>query len=150
MLIYSKAIREEDLLMTRRLMRLRHASLMILIFILWSVSTAAAQVPTFSGPTTLNGDNTPYAIAAGDFNGDGKIDLAFPNVNSDDVSILLGNGNGTLGRKSDVYLTSVARRRYAIVEDNNGDGKLDLAIADNASGNMSILFGNGDGTFQAA
>src|SRR5713101_5635894 len=150
MLIYSKAIREEDLLMTTRLMRLRYASLMILIFILWSVSTAAAQVPTFSGPTTLNGDNTPYAIAAGDFNGDGKIDLAFPNVNSDDVSILLGNGNGTFGAATNFPLTAGAGPQYAAVGDFNRDGKLDLAIADNASGNMSILLGNGDGTFQAA
>jgi len=135
--------------MTTRLLRLRHASLMILIFILWSVSTAAAQV-TFSGPTNYNGDNTPYAVGAGDFNGDGKIDLAFPNVNSDDVSILLGNGNGTFGAATNFPLTAGSGPQYVAVGDFNGDGKLDLAIAENTSGQMSILLGNGNGTFQAA
>ncbi|HTC92169.1 MAG TPA: FG-GAP-like repeat-containing protein, partial [Terriglobales bacterium] len=131
------------------LIRQRRISLLIVSFILWSASAALAQV-TFSGPTNYNGDNTPYAVAAGDFNGDGKIDLAFPNLGSDDVSILLGNGNGTFGAATNVPLTAGSGPQYAAVGDFNGDGKLDLAIADNASGMMSVLLGNGNGTFQAA
>src|SRR5207249_2655154 len=43
---------------------------------------------------------TPVWIAVGDFNGDGKPDLAVANVNSDTVSVLLGNGDGKIGRAS--------------------------------------------------
>ena len=45
----------------------------------------------------LNGGSNPYSVAVGDFNGDGKQDLATANYNSNNVSILLGNGLGGFG-----------------------------------------------------
>jgi hypothetical protein len=50
---------------------------------------------TFRSAPTLTAGNSPWSIAIGDFNGDGKADLAIPNGNSNNVSIFLGNGDGT-------------------------------------------------------
>ena len=91
-------------------------------------------------------DNRPANhIAVGDFNGDGNLDLAVT-VDNGNVSIFLGNGDGTFQRA----------RNYAaayfpsdiVVGDFNGDGRLDLVV--NSGYSLQILIGNGDGTFQKA
>jgi len=86
------------------------------------------------------------SLAVGDFNRDGKADLAVTDANSSTVSILLGNGNGTFQTPVN-YSTGIANA--VAIGDFNGDGKLDLGVA-NGNGSISILLGNGDGTFQAA
>ena len=63
----------------------------------------------------------------GDFNGDGKLDLAVANYNSATVSILLGTGTGSFGAKTDFGTGSIPSS--VAVGDFNGDGKLDLAVA---------------------
>src|SRR2546426_1197574 len=64
------------------------------------------------------------------------------------VSVLLGNGDGTFLAAPTFaagnYPSSVA------VGDVNGDGRLDLAVANTRSNDVSVLLGNGDGTFQLA
>ena len=101
-----------------------------------------------SGGGELRGGHYPMSVAVGDFNGDGKADLAVANCDSNNVSVLLGNGNGTfqaaVNYAAGTYPSSVA------VGDFNGDGKADLAVANCASNNVSVLLGNGNGTFQAA
>ncbi len=98
----------------------------------------------------------PISVAVGDFNGDGKQDLAVANFGSANVSILLGNGNGTFGAATNIALAAQMNPTSVAVGDFNGDGKLDLAVAigfgfSNATpGYASILLGNGDGTFGAA
>jgi hypothetical protein len=90
----------------------------------------------------------PNSVAIGDFNGDGKPDLSLAN-GSGTVSILLGNGDGTFQPHVD-YAAGPGAFSLA-VGDFNGDGKLDLAVANNngnQSGTVSVLLGNGDGTFQ--
>jgi len=66
------------------------------------------------------------------------------------VSILLGNGDGTFGQPKN-FATGKAPQ-FITAGDLNGDGKLDLAVANSVSGigTISVLFGNGDGTFQPA
>src|SRR6202166_2892744 len=92
--------------------------------------------------------NTPTAIATGDFNGDGNLDLAIANGNSNTVTILLDNGNGTFidaaSSAKDNSPSSLA------VGDFNGDGKPDLAVTNASDNTVTILLGNGDGTFKAA
>ena len=87
-------------------------------------------------------------MAVGDFNGDGKQDLAVANPDSDNVSILLGNGAGSFSAATNFGVgtdpDSVA------VGDFNGDGKQDLAVANSDSNNVSILLGDGAGSFSAA
>jgi uncharacterized protein (DUF2141 family) len=140
------------------------------------------RVSEFQGPGMVgvllgNGDGTfqtavtygsgayyGYAVAVADVNGDGKPDLVAANECNPSncyfgtVGILLGNGDGTFQAavtySSEGYLTdSVA------VADVNGDGKLDLVVANQCTlpndcltqnGTVSVLLGNGDGTFQEA
>src|SRR5262249_2348955 len=104
----------------------------------------------FQPQTTFSEPGTLQAIAVGDFNGDGKLDIAVANVgtgaSANTVSILLGAGNGTFQLQNNNYATG-ATPAALVTGDFNRDGKLDLATANSAGGSVSILLGNGDGTF---
>ena len=99
-------------------------------------------------------DTAPMAIAVGDFNSDGKPDVAVANSGSNNVSILLNNGDGTFQAAVN-YAVGTSPQALA-AGDFNGDGKLDLIVANlgdptnHVNGNLSLLKGNGDGTFQSA
>src|SRR5207253_514768 len=93
----------------------------------------------------------PQSVAVGDFNGDGVPDLAVANRDANTVSVLLGNGDGTFqGAKG---LAAGPNPQSVAVGDFNGDGVPDLAVADTKGGHgtigVSVLLGNGDGTFRA-
>ena len=88
------------------------------------------------------------SIAVGDFNGDGKLDVAVSDYDSQTlgVDVMLGNGDGTF--QAPVTYATAADPLMVIVADFNGDGKLDLATANASSETISVLLGNGNGTFQ--
>ncbi len=96
----------------------------------------------------------PESLRIGDFNGDGKQDLAAANFNCPSppscgpgsVSILLGKGDGTFQTNVD-YATGTEPENL-LLRDFNGDGKLDLAVVNSGDDTISILLGKGDGTFQ--
>jgi len=99
---------------------------------------------TSPSPTT---GKQPQSIVAGDFNGDGKLDLATANATDNTVTILLGNGDGTFSQAPGSPI-AVGTTPYAIVAaDFRANGKLDLATANSGSNNVTLLLGNGDGTF---
>lgn len=108
---------------------------------------------TFQPAVTYNcgGPDNPYSIAVGDFNGDGKPDIALlvvVNVSPRPaLRILLGNGDGTF-QAPVAYDTGGFNPYQVVVADVNRDSKLDLVIANEFV--ASVLLGNGDGTFQAA
>ena len=109
-----------------------------------------AQTLSYLGPLNYPVGTTPAGIAVGDFNGDQRVDLAVANSGSGDVSILLGNGDGTF--KSAQNFSAGGSNPVSIaVGDFNGDGKQDLAVTldvDPGAG-MTVLLGNGDGSFQS-
>jgi len=86
-------------------------------------------------------------MLTGDFNGDGKLDIATASSNPSEISVMLGNGNGTF--QSPVTSTGVAHPYDATATDINGDGKLDLIISDLSTYATYTFLGNGNGTFQA-
>jgi uncharacterized protein (TIGR03437 family) len=102
---------------------------------------------TFQSPVTYPAGTAPLAVAAGDFNGDGKTDLVTVDGNSNRVNVFLGNGDGTF--QSPTFY-GVGKYPYSInVGDFNGDGALDLAIADLGGDQVGILLGYGNGTFKS-
>jgi hypothetical protein len=125
-------------------------------------SFQAAKVSQLSGDQNAQTAST----SVGDFNGDGKLDFALSNgatrfdAVQSTISVVLGNGDGTFGTPSTVTLAAGYAVNNTGVGDFNQDGKLDLVTGNNpaqsltnptGAGNptLSILLGNGDGTFQA-
>ena len=90
---------------------------------------------------------SPSGVAIQDLNGDGHPDLVVSDYNSDAVSVLLGNGDGSFGARTD-FVTGKNPKAVAI-GDLNGDGHADLVLANYAAHTVSVLLGNGDGTFRA-
>jgi len=108
-------------------------------------STLLSEATEFTKPKVYPVGTNPAAAVAGDFNGDGKPDLAVVNQGSGNVSILLGNGDGTFQAASNVNIGGTPNS--IVAGDFNGDHKLDLAVG--SATNAVILLGKGDGTFGA-
>jgi hypothetical protein len=91
----------------------------------------------------------PGYVAVGDFSGDGHLDLAVSNFGSSDISLLRGKGDGTFRDEVRVPLPPGSNPSDIVAGDFNGDGRLDLAVADTGTNDVSVLLGNGNGTFQS-
>ena len=125
------------------------------VFKTWTVCGAVALVaagpvlaqnlvftPVLSAPVGAH----PEGLAVGDFNEDGHLDIATANSESDDVSVLLGNGNGTF---RSVYSFGVGRNpMFLSTADLNRDGTLDLAVAETGADRVLVLLGKGNGFFE--
>jgi autotransporter-associated beta strand protein len=105
-----------------------------------------------SGGAQATGSN-PSSVAIGDFNGDGIPDLVVTNSGSNTISVFLGNSDGSL--KPGLTTPVGTDPTSVVVKDFNGDDKPDIVVANagnlsqNNLGNITVLLGNGDGTFQA-
>src|SRR5260370_2689642 len=104
---------------------------------------------TFKPQVTYATGNAPWFLCTGDFLGNGNLDLAIANNTDNNVSILLGNGDGTFQAQQTYPPAAHLTGAHSIeTYDFNGDGLLHLVAANNGSNNISILLGNGNGSFQ--
>jgi hypothetical protein len=138
----------------------------VFLFAMLMIGIAAAQSPRalpgkgklpvgFAAPVSYSsGGKGPDSVAVADLNGDGKLDLAVANEFSASVDVLLGNGDGTF--QPAVSYSSNGENPFSVaIGDVNGDGIPDIVVAilctngtDCSTGGVSVLLGNGDGTFQ--
>src|SRR5688572_19050773 len=93
------------------------------------------------------GDN-PLASVTADFNSDGKQDIAVTNMSSNNVSVLLGTGTGTLSAAVNYSVGSFPMS--ICMGDFNNDGNPDLAVGNQSSNNISILIGSASGTLSSS
>src|SRR5271157_5640479 len=96
------------------------------LFLLFSLTTHLLAQTEFLQPPQYAAGLGPTGEAVGDFNGDGKPDLALADFSGNTVSVLINRGNGTF--KPYVAYASQPAPKAIAVGDFNGDGKLDLAV----------------------
>ncbi|HTQ55593.1 MAG TPA: VCBS repeat-containing protein [Bryobacteraceae bacterium] len=109
---------------------------------------------TFQAPLFLAAGHEPFCVAAADLDGDGTVDLVSANGSitstGGSISVTLGAGSGSF--QPTAYYRAGQGVTFVAVGDFNKDGVPDLAVADDggpSAGGLTILLGNGDGTFQS-
>lgn len=118
-----------------------------------SSSAGKVQVAVGNGNGTFDAPmlySAPFsALAFGDFDNDGKVDILVSNSSPpNDARLLHGTGGGAFTVGTAFTLANGAKQ-FAIA-DLNHDGKLDVVVANNLSSNVGVAFGRGDGTFVPA
>ena len=106
---------------------------------------ATCASPSFSKAVNFATGLFASGVVLGDFNLDGALDMAVSNQNAGNVSILIGDGRGSFGAKTDFPVGGPPQR--IIAADLNRDGALDLVLPIQSSNAVAILFGDGHGGF---
>src|SRR5262249_51953361 len=113
-----------------------------------AASNLAVMINTngvFGAPSFIeSGVDGEYALNSGDMNNDGISDLVVGGQDSQEIIVLLGNGDGTFSAQAAQSAGGAVWK--LVLGDVNGDGKLDVAAVNGSSGSAAILLGNGDGT----
>ena len=102
---------------------------------------------TFDAHVDYPVGTNPQAVVTGHFNNDLILDLAVANYSSSNVSVLLGNANGSFASAGN--FSTGANPRSVAVGDFDGNGMLDVATANHGGTDLSVLLGNGNGTLNA-
>jgi predicted outer membrane repeat protein len=107
-------------------------------------------VSAFGGQTTLSSGSARASLAAGDLNGDGKPDLVVADLAGNRISVWLGDGAGGFSPAPGSPFAAGHIPQSVAIGDMNGDGVLDLVVADSDGNDLSIFQGYGDGSFRPA
>jgi fibronectin type 3 domain-containing protein len=105
---------------------------------------------TFGAQTAWPVGDEPKSVKIADLNGDGKLDLVTANQGNGSTSVLLGTGSGAFSSKVDYPACNNNIAHEVSVADFNRDTRPDLALTCHGNNFISVLLGNGDGTFGAA
>ena len=96
--------------------------------------------------STGNG-SYPLGIAVGDFNNDGRSDIVVANVDTNNIGVLLGYGNGSFATIMTYSTGDNSLPISVAVDDFNNDSRLDIVVANYGTDSVGVLLGYGDGTF---
>jgi hypothetical protein len=112
------------------------------VSVLLNTTAPGATTATYAAVSNFAAGDGPYSVTATDVNGDGRPDLAVSNVNSDNVSVLLNTTapGATTASYAAASTFAAGVDPYSVTAtDVNGDGRPDLAVANLASQNVSVL-----------
>src|SRR5262249_22014687 len=107
---------------------------------------AAGHYPSVPNGAVATGA-MPYALAMADLNGDGILDIAAANSDSNDVTVLLGDGKGGFTQASGSPFTAGTDPEAIAIGDLDGDGIPDIVVGNFSSNNITVLKGSGGGKF---
>ena len=118
----------------------------------FALSSCSAHPQRSSGgsDTRIKVGTAPSAVELADFNHDGKLDAAVANSESNNVTILLGDGSGGFKPSAGSPFPAGNRPNDLAVGDVNNDGNLDLAFANHDTTYLTVLIGDGKGGFKPA
>lgn len=135
----------DDLAVAMAISRINHPSNNVSVFLGDSTCRFPTRSAFFNFPL-------PVDLIDDDFNGDGIVDIAVADAPSDTISILLGNGNGGFTSNGSFNAGEITNKiaLYKLdSSDFNSDGNADLAIVNFEDDNVSVLFGDGNGSFSS-
>jgi VCBS repeat protein/FG-GAP repeat protein len=122
---------------------------MAIVALTLSAAQAAAPLSFTRQAGDFVADAGAMGVAAGDFDGDGKMDLVVSNDDADNVSVLWGSGTGSFLDSGAPISVGIAPFAVAVGDFNN-DGKLDIATSDEIGNTVTVLLNQGNRAFAPA
>src|SRR6516162_10214322 len=92
--------------------------------------------------------NSPVSVAIGDLDGDHVPDVVAADLSTDSLFVMIGVGDGSFRTKRGIHMGAGSAPFFVALADLNGDGHLDAVVANERGNSISVLLGNGDGTFK--